>query len=359
MSHVFHLHPAMFGEKSRLLLDSPDFMVHTFLFDSGVAGVRICNSRGELVMLPYQGQQIWSANFDGRDLGMRSMFDEPQPTTTYLHTYGGLFIHCGATRMGVPGPTDNHPLHGELPNARYQKAWLTLGEDATGKYVALSGAYRHTVAFNDDYVATPEMRLYANQTIFHVSLEIQNRKKTPMDLMYLAHINFRPIDNAQLITTAPATAEAIRVRRSIPSHISPPAGYREFIDLLGANPAQANTLTPELGFDPEVVFTINPQADARGWAHSLHVSPSGSADYVAHRPEQLPFTIRWISRTPDQDCLGFAMPATAEPEGYSAEKAKGHLQAIAGATTWRADFVVGTLDHNETTQMRAQIDQIS
>jgi hypothetical protein len=114
-----------------------------------------------------------------------------------------------------------------------------------------------------------------------------------------------------------------------------------------------------LGFDPEVVFTINPQADARGWAHSLHVSPSGSADYVAHRPEQLPFTIRWISRTPDQDCLGFAMPATAEPEGYSAEKAKGHLQAIAGATTWRADFVVGTLDHNETIQMRAQIDLLS
>jgi hypothetical protein len=103
---------------------------------------------------------------------------------------------------------------------------------------------------------------------------------------------------------------------------------------------------------------------AAGWplraqGARLHVSPSGSADYVAHRPEQLPFTIRWISRTPDQDCLGFAMPATAEPEGYSAEKAKGHLQAIAGATTWRADFVVGTLDHNETTQMRAQIDQIS
>jgi hypothetical protein len=66
------------------------------------------------------------------------------------------------------------------------------------------------------------MRLYANQTIFHVSLEIQNRKKTAMDLMYLAHINFRPIDHAQLLTTAPATPEAIRVRRSIPSHISPP-----------------------------------------------------------------------------------------------------------------------------------------
>jgi hypothetical protein len=29
------------------------------------------------------------------------------------------------------------------------------------------------------------------------------------------------------------------------------------------------------------------------------------------------------------------MPATAEPEGYSAEKAKGNLQSIAGSSTWR------------------------
>lgn len=359
MSHVFHLSPAMFGEKSRLLLDSADFKVHTFLFDSGVAGLRICNSRGELVMLPYQGQQIWSAVMDSRELGMRSLFDEPQPTTAYLHTYGGFFIHCGATRMGVPAPSDSHPLHGELPNARYQKAWLTLGEDTHGTYVALSGAYRYTVAFNDDYVATPEMRLYANQTTFRVSITIQNRKQTAMDLMYLAHINFRPIDNSQLITTAPTTTAAMRVRRSIPSHFLPPAGYREFIDLLGANPALATTLAPELSFDPEVVFTINPQADTQGWAHSLQVNPRGGADYVAHRPEQLPFTIRWISRTADQDCLGFAMPATAEPEGYIAEKAKGHLQSIAGLSTWRADFVVGTLDVNQTTALRSQIQQLT
>ena len=357
MSYQIHLHPAMFGEKSRLFLESPDFTVSTFLFDSGVAGLRIKNSRGELVMLPYQGQQVWSATFDGRSLGMRSMFDEPQQTTTYLHTYGGFFIHCGATRMGVPGPSDSHPLHGELPNARYQYAWLTIGEDERGSYVALSGTFRHTVAFNDDYVATPEMRVYAHQTIFHMSLAIQNRKKTAMDLMYLAHINFRPIDNAQLITTAPTTPEAIRVRRSIPSHISPPTGYREFIERLGADPLIANTLTPGLGFDPEVVFTINPKADAQGWAHSLQVNPSGSADYVAHRPDQLPFTIRWISRTPDQDCLGFAMPATAEPEGYTAEKAKGNLQSIAGSTTWRADFVVGALDGKQTTALRTQITQ--
>lgn len=351
MAAVIHLREQMFGEKRQLLLETPDFVVHTFRFDSGVAALEVKNHRGHIIMLPFQGQQIWSATFDGRALGMKSMFQEPQPTTTYLHTYGGFFIHCGATRMGVPGPHDTHPLHGELPNAHYQQAWLSLGTDERGGYVAVSGTFRHTVAFNDNYVAKPEVRLYADQTILSVTMEIQNHKKTSMDLMYLAHINYRPVDMAQLHTTAPNTADAIRVRRSIPSHISPPAGYREFIEQLGENPSMANLLHPELGFDPEVVFTINPRADMHGWAHSLHVLPDGSADYVAHRPDQLPFTIRWISRTPDQDCLGFAMPATAEPEGYTAEKAKGNLQQIAGTQTWRCDFLVGTFDATQCQRM--------
>ena len=38
--------------------------------------------------------------------------------------------------------------------------------------------------------------------------------------------------------------------------------------------------------------------------------------------------MRWISRTPDQDCLGIVLPATAEPEGYSAEKAKGNVKVL-------------------------------
>lgn len=352
---LIHLSPAMFQAVPHLLVHTPHFQVTTFTFASGVAGLKITNSRGEIVLLPYQGQQIWSATFDGKALGMRSMFDEPQPTTTYLHTYGGFFIHCGVTRMGVPGPQDTHPLHGELPNARYQKAWIQLGHDEHGEYVAMSGAFRHTVAFSDNYVAQPEVRMYADQSLLRVHLVVENLKQTPMDLMYLAHINFRPVDHATLHATAPSTPQAMRVRRSIPSHISPAPGYVEFIESLAQHPEQATTLTPGLGFDPEVVFTIDAQADAHGWAHSAQLSPDGSAWYVAHRPEQLPFLIRWISRTPDQDCLGFAMPATAEPEGYTAEKAKGNVCQIAGKSQWRCDFVVGLLDAQQSPAYVAQI----
>lgn len=353
--YTVHLTRAMFAEKPHTLINTEAFQVTTFVFTSGVLALKIANSRGEIVVLPYQGQQIWSATFDDKALGMKSMFDEPHPTTNYLHTYGGFFIHCGATRMGVPGPNDNHPLHGELPNAAYQHAWLRIGQDEHGEYIAVSGQFRYTVAFSDNYVAQPEIRLYAQQSVVHVSLTIENLKHTPMELMYLAHINFRPVDHATLHTTAPVTPAKIRVRRSIPSHISPAPGYVDFIESLADHPEQATTLTPGLGFDPEVVFTIDASADARGWAHSLQCSPDHTAWYVGHRPDQLPFLIRWISRTPDQDCLGFAMPATAEPEGYSAEKAKGNIHILAGQSTWRCDMVLGLLTAHDTDAMQAHI----
>ena len=144
---LIHLTESMFGERERLLVENGSLRAHIFRFDTGVCAIRLVNSRGELVILPFQGQQIWSAAFDGRNLTMKSMFDSPKATQTYLETYGGFLLHCGATAMGVPGPADNHPLHGELPNAKYQSAFIELGQDAEGEYIAVGGSYRHTVAF--------------------------------------------------------------------------------------------------------------------------------------------------------------------------------------------------------------------
>ncbi|MBG7610121.1 MAG: hypothetical protein IZT55_04560 [Anaerolineae bacterium] len=52
----------------------------------------------------------------------------------------------------------------------------------------------------------------------------------------------------------------------------------------------------------------------------------GCSDYVAHKLSELDKGIRWISRTKDQDALGIVFPATAETEGYLAEKAKGNIR---------------------------------
>jgi hypothetical protein len=48
-------------------------------FRTGVAAVTLENRHGSCVCLPFQGQQIWRMNMHGRDLTMKSMFDEPRP----------------------------------------------------------------------------------------------------------------------------------------------------------------------------------------------------------------------------------------------------------------------------------------
>jgi hypothetical protein len=260
--------------------------------------------------------------------------------------------------MGVPAAGDSHPLHGELPNARYQKAWLLAGEDERGAYLAVGGEYRHTVAFATNYVARPLVKLYAGSSRLAVSLAVHNLKQTPMELMYLAHANFRPVDHGRLLYSAPCTPQNVRVRSSIPSHVRPAPGYREFLEELAAQPEKHNVLAPGLAFDPEVVFFIDFQADAAGWAHSMQVHPDGAADFISHRPDQLDHGVRWISRTPDQDALGLILPATAEPEGYTAEKAKGNVKTLPGGAEWRCDMELGALTPAEAQAMAAEIEKV-
>jgi hypothetical protein len=98
-------------------------------------------------------------------------------------------------------------------------------------------------------------------------------------------------------------------------------------------------LDPGLPFDPEVVFAIDYLADQSGWAHSLMVHPDGVADYVTHRPSELPRFARWICRTADQDAIGFE-PGTCGVEGYTIEKAAGRYTPLAPGATFHAEIGV-------------------
>src|SRR5687768_11828185 len=132
---VIELRPEMFGMAEAVLAISGRLTASTFRYRSGAMALRDVNGLGQLCLLPFQGQQIWDAELLGRRLTMRSIFSEPQPTQDYLANYGAFFIHCGATAMGNPGPADQHPLHGELPNARYETAQLVVGADGDRKSV--------------------------------------------------------------------------------------------------------------------------------------------------------------------------------------------------------------------------------
>ena len=344
---------SMFGEKERALCQFGSISITTFRYDTGVAALRIANDRGEIVVLPFQGQQIWRAGFDGRDLTMRSMFDEPIETRVYLETYGAFIIHCGITGLGAPGPEDSHPLHGELPNAPMKSAWLEVDQGAGS--VTVAGTYQHTVAFSTNYLATVETTLTEGSALIDVAVHVENLKQTPMDLMYLGHANFRPVDHGELHYTADYDTNAVRVRRSIPSHVTPKPGYPEFLAELAETPMAHHVLKPGLAFDPEVVFEITMNSDPDGFAHALQKHPDGTADYVRCRPDQAPLCTRWICRTPDQDGLGIAFPATSGVEGYTAEKAKGRVETVESGETWCINMRLGLLTADEAKEAIAMI----
>jgi hypothetical protein len=357
MQTTFHLFPEQFTSHETLLAENGELTASAFRYPSGVCALRLKNSLGELVLLPYQGQQIWDATLRGRRLTMKSMFDQPYPTSDFLSTFGGFLLHCGAAAMGSPSAEDSHSLHGELPNAPYQNAALVIGSDEKGEYIGLTGEYRHTVAFNYNYTATPLVKVYAASSVFDVSMKIQNHKASPMPLMFLEHINFIPVDGGRLAQTVVCNPENMRVRANIPSFMEVAPGYREFLKLLQEHPEKHLVFDPALVYDPEVVFYMNYLADENGWARTLQIHPDGSADLLRHRPEQLNHGVRWICRTADQGALGME-PSTAEVEGFSAEKKKGNVRSLPGGAMFTYELEVGVLTVDETRREEKLIEQV-
>jgi hypothetical protein len=207
------------------------------------------------------------------------------------------------------------------------------------------------------------VKLYANSTLFMLSMAISNLKNAPMELMYLAHVNFKPVDNARLVYSAQCTPEHVRARASIPSHIKPKPGYAEFLAELREHPEKHHVLAPDLAFDPEGVFFIDYLADEEGWAHTMQIHPAGdggvaTVDYIAHRPSQLPKGTRWISRMPDQDAIALVEPGTAEPEGYTTEKAKGNVKLLPPQGAFHCEMLIGALSADQAVQIEKKIEQV-
>ena len=348
-----------FGPTERTFLRHGGLTVGLFQYSSGVRAMRLRGTKGEIVVLPFQGQQVWDATFEGRRLTMKAMRQEPIPTQSYLEGFGAFLVHCGITAMGVPGPTDTHPLHGELHHARFSDVSLAVSEDARGRWISIGGAYRHTVAFACDFVVSSRITLYEQETLFDVRLELRNLKGTVMEYMYMAHPDFRPVDNGRFVYSARCNRENVRVRRSIPPHMKASGQYANLLDSLSNDPQKHHILRPGEAFDPEVVSFIDRYiADVEGWAHSMLVHPDGFAFYVGHRPSEFDHVLRWICRTPDQDCLGIALPATAEPEGYSAEKAKGNVKTLAPGESRCFNLKAGLLCPPEARALETKIGEL-
>lgn len=325
------LNKAFFTEEERTLLEWDGLRVTLFSYDTGVLAARLENGEGQATILPFRGQQIWELSFQGRQLKMNSLYRQPRDVSHFLDTYGCFMMHCGALRMGCPGPEDDHPLHGELPYARYDDAWVVAGEDEGGRYVGISGSFEYNRAFSDAYRAIPVVTLHEGSAILDIGMNIANISNYPMELMYMCHINFLPVVGGRIVQSADWTPQCMALRTSIPEHVRVSQKFLNFLKRLEKDPGLTGTIREEDEYNPEIAFFIQtPKVDADGWSHYMQVHPDGSADYVGYRPGELDHNSRWIVRTENQEAIGIALPATCDPEGYTAEKKKGNVKTVGG-----------------------------
>ena len=327
-------------------------------YGTGVAAITLTNGDATATLLPFQGQQVWDMSVhkgradEPRSLTMVSNQRDPihvDPSEAWglINSYGAFFVHCGGNSLGIPGTEDNHPLHGELPNAQYHDARVVSGEDARGAFIGLEGSFEFTRFCSQHWVARPSCRLYAGETMLCISMSITNHFHQPMDLMYMGHANFAPVVGSQLYYTHECNPEAVRISGSVNGLVAPTPEYESFLKELEADPSLHNELSAAnlKKFNPEIIFFLhNYLSDDDGWAHSLQRHPGGdSADLIKHKPAQLNKVARWLVVDPQHRALGLALPATSEPNGVKAERAKGNVRSLAPGSSVLFEFEAGAV----------------
>lgn len=339
------LHRSYFGDKDRRILAYGGLEASLFKYDTGVEAVRIAHPRGHVIVLPYMGQIVWDAAFDGVRMAMDSMFDAPRPARTIVETYGALAYHAGLLRNGVPGANDDHPLHGEMPCAPMTAAGLSCGTDAGGAFLAVTGEYDYAMGFGAHYRARPRVLVRAEAPAIEIVMEVENLSAKPMDLMYLCHVNFAFVAGGRIVQPVPYDPASVVARTAIPSFVTASDDYRALIDELARNPGRMEVLDEPDRYDPEQVFYVKglrPGPD--GLVHFAMLRPQGDAITIAYDPVAMPHTIRWVLAGTDQRVAAFAMPATCEPEGYRAELRKGNVRSLAGGAVARFETRLGYAD---------------
>lgn len=342
-------------------IEHGDIKISAFKYDSGVEALRVSTGRAEFVFLPFLGQQIWDFYYDGRRISMQTSVKEPVRTTEYLFNYGGFLYHCGITAFGAPQKDDVHPQHGELPNAEYFDPYIILGEDERGKYAVFGGTFRYDKAFVTSYSFRPECRIYENSGLLRYNIRLENLKGSPMEYMYLCHINFMPFAGAELMYTAKRDSDNVKIHKNLQAlreELKKPLG--EYIEKLEKDVGIADAVLGEgQVYNPELCFTVFYESDENGFGYTMQRERGKGACYVKHNVNELPYVIKWISSTPDEKALGMALPATSEHLGYSYAKRNGQVKELSPYGSTEFNLVCGYIDEEEAAAIETKTKKYS
>lgn len=347
-----NLQKNFFTEIKKDFITYGNFKIKAFKYSSGVEALEIENEKCSFIFTPFKGQQIWHFKVDGKEISMQTTVKEPQNSITYLENYGGFLYHCGVISFGAPDA--NHPHHGEIPNAQYDSAYICCDEDENGKYICLGGELNHDTAFIRKYRFSPEIKLYENSSLFKINVKLENLRAYPMEYMYLCHINFRPFDGAELITSTKYDAEHIKIYRTDGSK-----ALTDYIDNLEKDLTIMNDVGAEgQCYDPEICFGIKYESDENGRAYTMQYTDDGAC-YVSHPANILTNGVRWISRTSNEDAMGMVLPATAEHIGYENAKNNGQLKVLAPNETLEFYMEAGYINKTDADTVKEKINSIN
>ena len=179
-----------------------------------------------------------------------------------------------------------------------------------------------------------------------------------MDLMYLCHINNKFVPDGKIYQTLDWDADHMAIQE-----IDQTTADQNLLDLFNRikkDPASSNPISEGDYYDPEIVFFLrNMKTDQQDNAHFLYVLPDQSAYYTYFDTKVLNHGVRWIAYHEDCHSMGFVLPATAESEGYTAEKSKGNLLSLGTNQEFEATVFCGVIPHEEADQIIKKIAKIN
>lgn len=348
------LHEHMFTPPEHALLRLEDTRITAFRYPSGVAALKLVGPRIDMIWLPFTGQMIWDLAIDGEPLKMRSMFEEPTGSTVFDRDYGMFMAHCGITAMGGPGPEDSHPLHGELPHAAYESAFIEIRRDASGAEIALCGSTVEKIFGEIHYEFRPRLTIRPDSPVVELRSTLLNHRSREFEYQYLCHLNWMPHDGAEFAQSSTLDPSEYRILMDAASDRS----TAEYVRGLIARPELSLHVEPGVAVDPEYCVWMTPRSDSAGWAHAMQVMPDGRSHFVSWDTATLPHAVRWLARTGDEDAVGFALPATGHHLGRAQSRADGLLRTLAARS--RVSFAIdfGLHDAATAASFRERIEEI-
>lgn len=293
-----------FSRHEQEIFHSDNFTVTSFKYASGIEALKISNSRGYVTILPYYGQMIWDAEFDGHNLKMDNMFSQPKRGENIVDTYGCFAFHSGLRRNGCPSPQDDHVLHGEMPCAEMDHAWLVI----EGDKLALTGSVEYVKGFGDHYCAQPLVRLTAGSAQFDIEMNVTNLASVPMPLQYMCHMNYTYIPGATFRQNLPGSA--LKLRETVPAHVQPTPQWLQYTRQLQDRPAGLTDLNEPEFYDPEIVFFADDLSQYVDEAEFFMLAPQGHRFVTRFSTAQFNYGTRWILYNGDQKVAAFILPAT-------------------------------------------------